>query len=925
MRVRRCVGLFLALVMLWGAVSCGGSSGGGDRGGAVTFSKSYGGPGSDEARAAIPTADGGYVFVGGHGEEDDGAHDLWISKLDANGDVQWQRAIGGLSARGVFPRTVRQAGDGGYVVVGFTVRRPGGTGHDAWVAKLSATGLIEWERAIDGAALPPGFAFAPANYGRGDYSDDKGRDVWPAADGSVVVAAVSTANLIEPASGAVYVDVQAVLALKIDAQGNLLWRRHFTDGTPNDPTTVAPIVRATADGGAALAYTQDFGAGARLRIVRLASNGDTQWQFEDDAFDATDLKQTHDDADDDGDGVANDGFILTAASSNLGEHRVDVHDRSVVLKVDANGQQQWRRVFGASGSDHVTLLAVDQLCAAASAGFACDFAVAGLRAQGRSGRQRGWVVRLSRTGSNIVDRLFESPSFRPSPFGDDLNVFDGAREAARFDDVRGIDAGRAIAVAGGLDTVAHRVVLDKASLDTLAVSEPFRRPVDSEFVEPDLLAAPLRFASDTVILTSKFDGRIWPERFHRYASPTALAGSATLERTVTLPGTLGEDVAIGVAEVIPGSYIVAGYSNSFQETDRIGNHGWLLRVTAGRVDWQRRYDRENAGSLRAIASSGDGGGVVAGNYHGRNRLLKLLGNGDVLWQSQPLPSFLDVITPREVRALPDGGYVVVGNNESFTPPALTAVYRLDTAGIVLWAQAYDSVTADSIEPIDDDGDGVRDDGFVMSDSGNNGVVEIPVAQVLKLSADGEVVWARTYRVRASDSAGPFVTRIRQSPDGSYIAGTSEEGVIAPQSITEQPFGQNNVLILKLDRDGNVVWTRSYGAFLSESLYDLQVLRDGGLLLAGASNSLGEGSEAWLLRLGPDGLLAPGARARDHRGAPMLRKRQSPGACAAAATAAIHPDSHRARQRDRRRHEHASGSGMRERGEPAALQRELQRG
>ena len=100
MRLLGMVGLIL--LTSFGAASCGGGGGAGGNGNtsATTFSKSFGGPGSDEARAATPTADGGYVFVGGYGGDGNGLEqDVWISKLDANGDVQWQRTL-----------TVRQAG-----------------------------------------------------------------------------------------------------------------------------------------------------------------------------------------------------------------------------------------------------------------------------------------------------------------------------------------------------------------------------------------------------------------------------------------------------------------------------------------------------------------------------------------------------------------------------------------------------------------------------------------------------------------------------------------------------------------------------------------------------------------------------------------------------------------------------------------------
>jgi hypothetical protein len=71
--------------------------------GAVTFSKSYGGAGDDTANDVIATADGGYAFVGraevgsvrdvencaGSNAERCTNDMIWLTKLDALGDVEW--------------------------------------------------------------------------------------------------------------------------------------------------------------------------------------------------------------------------------------------------------------------------------------------------------------------------------------------------------------------------------------------------------------------------------------------------------------------------------------------------------------------------------------------------------------------------------------------------------------------------------------------------------------------------------------------------------------------------------------------------------------------------------------------------------------------------------------------------------------------
>jgi hypothetical protein len=56
------------------------------------------------------------------------------------------------------------------------------------------------------------------------------------------------------------------------------------------------------------------------------------------------------------------------------------------------------------------------------------------------------------------------------------------------------------------------------------------------------------------------------------------------------------------------------------------------------------------------------------------------------------------------------------------------------------------------------------------------------------------------------------------------------------------------------------WERLIGARFSEIVQDLRVLSDGGVLLAGHSNSLGDNLEAWVARLGADGRVSSGCNA-----------------------------------------------------------------
>src|SRR5437773_1945987 len=73
---------------------------------AIQWQKCYGGTLRDEARCVHQTNDGGYI-VAGFTFSDDGdivghhyspllTDDYWIIKLDNNGNMQWQKCLGGF-------------------------------------------------------------------------------------------------------------------------------------------------------------------------------------------------------------------------------------------------------------------------------------------------------------------------------------------------------------------------------------------------------------------------------------------------------------------------------------------------------------------------------------------------------------------------------------------------------------------------------------------------------------------------------------------------------------------------------------------------------------------------------------------------------------------------------------------------------------
>ena len=269
-----------------------------DAGGNVQWQKTYG-RGADEIGASIQqTTDGGYIVAGWS----DSFFGLWVLKLDANGNIQWQKTYeGGLS--GYPDLTIQQTSDGGYIVAGGTYYFGSGK-FDLWVLKLDANGHIQWQKTFGGK------------------DDEWATDIQQTPDGGYIVTGWTRSF------GAGRKDMWV---LKLDANGDIQWQKTF-GGRGDD---AGEAVQQTPDGGYIVAGGFSFlGVSWRdMWVLKLDANGNVQWQkiYGGRADDwGTDIQQT-----------ADGGYVATGWTYSFGG--------VWVLKLDANGNMQWQRAYGGNG------------------------------------------------------------------------------------------------------------------------------------------------------------------------------------------------------------------------------------------------------------------------------------------------------------------------------------------------------------------------------------------------------------------------------------------------------------------------------------------------------------------------------------------------------------------------------------------------
>lgn len=162
--------------------------------GELVWTKNYGGSRIDEARAITASGDGNYIITGDTRSNDQfvtenkGSADLWMIKIKPNGDLIWEKSFGG----GDFDvaRSVILTSDNGFLISGSTKSSNGNVtqnkgGNDAWIIKTDSEGELLWQKSVGGSNFdfaydaiqkPDNTIIAVGNTesSNGDISENKG-------------------------------------------------------------------------------------------------------------------------------------------------------------------------------------------------------------------------------------------------------------------------------------------------------------------------------------------------------------------------------------------------------------------------------------------------------------------------------------------------------------------------------------------------------------------------------------------------------------------------------------------------------------------------------------------------------------------------------------------------------------------------------
>lgn len=311
---------------------------------ATEWSRTYGGINDDFAVRVIQTADGGYAFFGQTFSFGGGEVDMWLIKIDAYGNMEWNKTYGGtgkdLCSSGL------QTADGGFVLAGSTISEEGGW--DIWLVKTDGEGNMQWNKTYGGTGI--------------DVVEGE-RSIVQTSDGGYTIAGYTLS--FEP---------PGIWLIKTDATGNLQWSQTF------EPWWTAESIIQTDDGGYAIAGSAStVFYGFEFLLVKTDSTGEMQWykmygNFQSYYDIAYSLVQTTD-----------GGYALAGRTDRWG---YPVFSDIWLIKTDINGEWQWSKTYGGAYDDGGNSLVQTSDRGYAIAGFTASIGAGG-----------AWLIKTDSAGN----------------------------------------------------------------------------------------------------------------------------------------------------------------------------------------------------------------------------------------------------------------------------------------------------------------------------------------------------------------------------------------------------------------------------------------------------------------------------------------------------------------------------------------------
>ncbi|MGD9130114.1 MAG: hypothetical protein PVH73_00895 [Candidatus Bathyarchaeota archaeon] len=271
----------------------------------------------------------------------------------------------------------------------------------------------------------------------------------------------------------------------------------------------------------------------------------------------------------------------------------------------------------------------------------------------------------------------------------------------------------------------------------------------------------------------------------------------------------------------------------------------VISVSASSMMWSQTYGGDGMDVCTSMVQTDDDGFALLGSAFsfgdGVAWLVKTDADGNMQWNKTAAGApFIQTL---------DGGFAFVGTNSSYIGEYIPVGYlpdgfwsyvwlgKTDADGNMEWSQTFDEEVGcyqgSSLVQ-------TKDGGYALLGNSFSSVGDYDDVLLIKTDSYGNKEWSRLYNYSEQES-------------GSGLIQTLDEGFAFIHKTYSSLGGVTGFVVIKTDAAGNVKWNQSYPDSNMAGVSSFAQLSNGGFVLAGITYSSGEGgADFYLTKLDENG-------------------------------------------------------------------------
>ena len=305
-----------------------------DQNGDTIFSKNYGTYADDSPAGIIKAVDTGYIIIANTNDTNKtkGGYDIWLIKINNNGDTIWTRTYGGTSDE--FVNKIIRTNDNNYLLAissksndGYFNNNQGD--YDAWIMKIDANGDSLWTKHYAGSL------------------EDKAVGISNTNDNGYIVSLRTKSN---DGDFSVNYGSNDICIMKIDDMANTQWTKHIGGSDYDYIYSIIEFQNNYYLFGNTLSNDSDIVNNHGvwdILALKLDNTGNIVWQkcyggtLNDVCRNAIEI---------------NNSFVIAGSSkSNDGDATNNKGEADVwIINIDTSGTILWQKNYGGTGNDEAT-------------------------------------------------------------------------------------------------------------------------------------------------------------------------------------------------------------------------------------------------------------------------------------------------------------------------------------------------------------------------------------------------------------------------------------------------------------------------------------------------------------------------------------------------------------------------------------------